>query len=152
MLNNNLVGMLTMNIKEGNLNLADGTKLKLKLAIFDAREAGFSPYGGVNILVNSACGIKVESIPEKLKEAVANKPAASAEIQDGWELIDIASFEPAVGELDVNTSKGVFRVRVEAEPVMAARNMNYKVLPGLNEPLYSVRWVYKITWKPLKEE
>ena len=51
-----------MSIKDGKVNLADGTKLKLKMAIFDVREAGFSPYGGVNIAVNSTCGIKVENM------------------------------------------------------------------------------------------
>ena len=141
----------SMSIKDGKVNLADGTKLKLKMAIFDVREAGFSPYGGVNIAVNSTCGIKVENIPEELKKAVANRPVAPPNAQDGWELIDIKSYEPAIGEENVNTSKGKFRVRVEAEPIMAARNFKYRSLPGIDEPLYSLRWVLKITWKPVKE-
>ena len=140
-----------MSIKDGEVNLADGTKLKLKMAIFDIREAGFSPYGGVNIAVKSACGITVESIPEELKIAVANKPVAPPNVEDGWELIDIKSFESAIGEQNITTSKGKFRVRIEAEPIMAARNIKYRSLPGINESLYSLRWVLKITWKPIKE-
>jgi|Deesub1362A_J573_1020465.scaffolds.fasta_scaffold00214_53 hypothetical protein len=142
-----------MSTQDGIITLADETKLRLKILVVDAREVGFSPYGGVNIIVKPVGGLKVEHIPNNLKEQVADKPPApTTEVPyDGWEIIDIDSFEPAVSELDVNTSKGVFRVTVKAEPVMAARNMNYKVAPELNEPLYHVNWVYKISWKPVTE-
>lgn len=148
-----LMGCSTMDASDGIITLVDGAKLRLKVFIIDAREAGFSPYEGVNIVVKPVTGLKVEYIPDNLKKQVADKPPAPPELpQDGWEIVDIESFEPAVSEEDVNTSKGIFRVTVEAEPVMVARNINYKVAPELNEPLYNVSWVYKVSWKPKRDD
>lgn len=139
--------------KEGIVKLTDGSVLKLKITTVDAREAGFSPYGGINILVRPVGGVAVKEIPEALKEKVKDKPIVlGPELpKDGWEIIDIDSSEPAVDELEINTSKGPFQVKVVAEPVMAARNLNYKVAPELNEPLYNLSWVFKISWKPIKK-
>jgi len=62
--------------------------------------------------------------------------------------MDIVEFKPAVIEEDFASCKGTFRIRVEAEPVMASRNMNYESIR--DEPTYWVSWVMKISWKPLK--
>jgi len=142
-----------MSSKEGVVRLSDGAVLRLKVVIVDAREAGFSPYGGVNIFVKPIGGLSVKEIPENLRNEMRDKPIASGlEPRDGWEIIDIEEFEPATDEMMVKTSKGLFLVKVKAEPVMAARNMGYKPAPELNEPLYSLNWVYKVSWKPIKEE
>lgn len=146
-----LWGTYPMGSQDGILTLNDGAKLRLKIFILDAREAGFSPFGGVNIMVRPVGGITVEHIPHDLKEKMVDKPPAplTDPPRDGWEIIEIESFEPALSELDVETSKGVFKIMVKAEPVMAARNINYKAAPELDEPLYHVSWVHKISWRPV---
>lgn len=40
------------------MKLIDETILKLKVTIIDVREAGFSPYGGINLLVRPIAGLK----------------------------------------------------------------------------------------------
>ncbi len=138
--------------EEGFVRLVDGSTLKLKVVIADAREAGFSPYGGVNILVKPIAGLGVKEIPEPLKKEMANKPPITSEIpREGWEIIDIKDYKPASDELKIETSKGLFHVKVISEPVMAARNLKYKPAPELDEPIYNVSWVFKISWKPVKE-
>ncbi len=137
--------------KEGIIKLSDGTSLKLSIMIVGAKEAGFSPFGGINIAVKVIGGIATLEIPEKLKEAVKDKALAPNQPpHDGWELIDIIEYEPAVDECEVDTTKGPFKVHVVAEPVMASRNMNYK--SEFDEPLYWLNWVYKISWKPIERE
>jgi len=61
--------------------------------------------------------------------------------------VDIVEFKPAVVEENFKSSKGEFMVRVVAEPVMVSRNMNYRSIH--NEPIYSVSWVAKISWRPV---
>jgi len=135
----------------GIVRLSDGTVLKLKITIVDAREAGFSPFGGVNIVVKTVGGIGVIEIPQELHGRVADKPVMPPEPpREGWEIVDIENYEPAVEETRVNTSKGEFLVKVQAEPVMAARNLNYKT--ELNEPPYWLNWVLKVSWRPVGGE
>jgi len=117
--------------------------------IVDAREAGFSPFGGVNIAVKAIGGISTLHVPEELKNAVKNKPMSPrTPPKDGWEIVDIVKQEPAIDEHEINTSKGVYVVQVVGDPVMASRNLNYKTEFG--EPIYWLHWVYKISWKPKK--
>ncbi len=118
--------------------------------ILDIREAGFSPFGGVNFSVKAMGGIVTKVVPEELRRAVADKPTAPQEQpQDGWELVDIVEQEPAIVKESINSSRGRFAVRVAAEATMVARNLNYRVVFGdASEPLYWATWVYKITWKP----
>ena len=52
--------------------------------------------------------------------------------RDGWQIIDIKDSEPAYEEREIETSKGKFLVKVQAEPVMAARNINYKTQNSMN--------------------
>lgn len=134
----------------GFIKLADGTVIKLKIAIIDIKEVGFSPFGGINLDVKAMGGVSTHSVPETLKKAMANKPLIPPELpKDGWEVIDIVEQEPAVIEDTVDTSKGKFRVKVVAEAVMVARNMKYR--SKLNEPVYWVTWVWKTSWKPVKD-
>ncbi len=139
-----------LNIETGLIKLSDDTVLKLRITIVDIKEVGFSPFGGINLDVKAIGGISTQSVPKKLKEAVADKPLAPPEPpRDGWEIIDIVEQKFAVAEEITETSKGKFKVRVVAEATMAARNMKYKT--RANEPLYWVSWVWKISWKPAKE-
>ena len=137
----------------GVIKLSDGSVLKLKITIVDARESGFSPFGGVNIAVKVIGGIAVIEVPEDIQNLVMNKPLPPADGEpprDGWQLLDIVEYKPAIAEEKIETSKGLFLVKVIAEPVMASRNTNYKT--ELNMPIYWVNWVYKISWKPLEED
>lgn len=135
----------------GFIKLADGAVLKLRILIVDVKEAGFSPFGGVNFDVKTVGGVSTSSIPEELKRAVADKPLAPPEPPlDGWEIIDIVEQQPAVAEEVIKTQKGVFRVKVVAEAVMASRNMKYR--STLGEPIYWVSWVLKVSWKQIEEQ
>ena len=132
---------------EGIIRLSDGTKLKFAIMIIDAKEVGPSPFGGVNIDVKVIGGVSTEFVPEELTEAVKDKPLTpSPPPMEGWELLDIVEQQPPIAEVTIDTTKGKFRVRVEAEAVMAARNTNFKT--ARNEPIYWVSWVYKISWRP----
>ncbi len=124
--------------------MADGTVLKLKIAIVDIKECGFSPFGGIDLDVKAIGGVATHSVPEELKKFMVDKPLAPPELPtDGWEIIDIVEQKPAEMEEITNTSKGKFRVKVTAEAVMAARNMKYK--SRLTEPIYWISWVWKIS-------
>jgi len=136
----------------GTVELKDGTILKLKITIVDARESGFSPFGGVNIAVKAIGGIGVVSVPNELKKRVSKKPIAPAgpPPEDGWEIVDIINYTPAAETIEVETFKGPFQVMVKGEPTMASRNLNYRT--ELGEPLYWLNWVNKISWKPKSDE
>ena len=136
----------------GFITVSDGTVLKLRISIIDIREIGFSPHGGINFDVKAMGGVSTHTIPEELKKMVVDKPIVPTyppePPPDGWEILDIKKQEPAtIGEI-VDTSKGKYRVRVVADVVMVSRNAKYKTL--LDEPLYWVSWVWKISWKPVK--
>jgi hypothetical protein len=132
----------------GLIRLADGSELKLRILVVDVREAGFSPFGGVNFDVKVVGGVSTHGVPEELRKAVDGKPLMPPEPPpDGWEIVDIVEQRPAVVEEVVATSQGKFIVRVVAEAVMVARNMKYR--STLGEPVYWVSWVYKISWKPV---
>lgn len=137
-----------MSISEGFIKLSDGTALKLKIYIVDIKEMGFSPFGGVNFDVKTVGGVSTHTVPDGLKKAVANKPLAPPEPPlDGWETVDVVEFKPAIAEEDFASSKGGFKIKVVAEPVMVSRNMNYRTVHS--EPIYWVSWVVKISWKPV---
>jgi len=131
----------------GRIRLSDGTVLRLKILIVDVKEAGFSPFGGVNFDVKVTGGVATESVPEDVKKLVADKPLVPAELpRDGWEILDIVEQQPAEAYDIVSSSKGEFLVKVVVEAVMASRNTMYR--STLNEPVYSVLWVSKISWRP----
>jgi hypothetical protein len=131
----------------GRVKLSDGSILKLKILVVDIKESGFSPYGGVNFDVKIVGGIAVEHVPEEIKRLVAGKPLAPPMLpEEGWEILDIVEQEPAVVEEVVNCSKGEFVVKAIAEAIMVSRNTYYRTLQ--DEPIYSLTWVNKISWKP----
>jgi hypothetical protein len=141
----------TVKHEDGIVKLSDGSILKLKISIIDTREVGFSPFGGVDISVKVVGGIAAKEVPGDIQKLVSNKPSPppGPELpRDGWEILDIKEYTPAIAEEQVQTSKGLFLVTVKAEPVMASRNANYRT--EFNEPIYWLNWVYKISWKPLK--
>jgi hypothetical protein len=130
----------------GRIKVSDGTVLKFKILVVDVREAGFSPFDGVNFDVKVVGGVAVESIPEDIKKLVIDKPLTPPELpKEGWEVIDIVEQQPAEAWEIVQGSRGEFLVRVIAEAVMVARNIQYRT--PLNEPVYWVSWVYKISWR-----
>jgi len=143
------VNAVSSSMGTGFIKLSDGTVLKLRILIVDVKEAGFSPFGGINFDVKTVGGVSTYNVPEELKKAVVDKPLAPPEPpRDGWEIIDIVEQKPAVAEEVVDASKGRYRVRVVAEAVMASRNMKYRSRHG--EPIYWVSWVLKISWKPVE--
>jgi len=136
--------------RPGIIKLSDNTTLTLKITIIDAREVGFSPFGGVHIAVKAVGGISTKNVPHELREKVSDKPLATSQIpKDGWELIDIREQEEACEKVKIDTSRGKFLVNVRAEATMAARNMQYK--NEFNEPIYMLSWVYKVSWRPVRE-
>ncbi|MCD6515078.1 MAG: hypothetical protein J7L07_09170 [Candidatus Odinarchaeota archaeon] len=113
------------------------------------RELGFSPFGGVNIVVKPMGGIATKEVPSKLKQQVKNRPLIPPiEPQDGWELVGIKQQEEATHEGLITTSKGKFIVKVRAEVLMVARNLLYKTIT--DEPIYRAMWIYKVSWIPAK--
>lgn len=134
---------------EGTVKLADGTVLKLVVNILEARESGFSPLGGINILVKPIGGATVIKSPSEVMEKIKDKPffPSGEQPKDGWELVDIIENQPATAEKTIETSKGPYLVKMIADPSMASRNLNYK--NELDEPIYFVVWVSKISWKPI---
>ena len=143
--------MANLQSREGFIKLADKTILKLKIGVVDLREAGFSPFGGVNIIVKPIGGIATKNVPSQLKELVRGKPPMpSVEPQEGWELIKIEQQEEAIHEELAETTKGKFIVKIRAEVLMVARNVLYKTIT--DEPVYRAIWVYKVSWLPEQEE
>jgi hypothetical protein len=135
----------------GSIKLSDGAVLRLRILIVDIKEMGFSPFGGISFNVNVIGGVSVESIPGSLRELVKDKPffPSGPELpRDGWELLSIDDQKPAEALDVVQSSRGEFEVRVIAEAVMAARNALYR--SPMNEPIYWVYWVYKVSWRPRK--
>ncbi|MGC9113153.1 hypothetical protein [Acidilobus sp.] len=142
-----------MRTEDGIVKLSDGSTLLLKVFIVDIRElGGFSPFAGVNLVVNVTVGITVKEVPKELSKRVQDKPVVDLTVpQDGWEMVEIDRdhSRPAVVETEFNSSKGPLLVRAEVEAVMAARNLNYR--DRLGEPLYFISWVYKVSWRPKGE-
>jgi len=74
---------MSMPVGIGRVKLSDGTIIKLKTLIVDVKEAGFSPFGGVNFDVKVIGGVATESVPDDVKELVKDKPLASPEPPKG---------------------------------------------------------------------
>jgi len=132
--------------------LEDGTTVVMKVILDSIKERGFSPFGGVDFSVNIMTQITFVP-PEELKEKVKDKPMYYPGQQlptDGWEIVDVTWQRPAVIETTVNTSRGVFSVKIVTEATMAARNMNYRIPTG--DPIYQITWVHKFYWKPVKKD
>lgn len=140
---------MSCTITEGRATLSDGTIVKVVVNIVDARESGFSPLGGVNLVVKQSGGTAVVKVPDALMQKVKDKPVYSGPLpQDGWEMLDIVEMTPAKAETKIETTKGSFLVTIVSEPTMVARNLNYK--SDLGEPVYFVYFVPKVSWKPIK--
>ena len=138
---------LSCNNVDGSVELVDGSVLKVAVSIIDAREGGFSVFGGVNVLVKHAGGIAITKIGAKVCEIVKDKPLFPSGEQptDGWQVVDIVKFTSATSETKVETTKGAFLVTLKAIPSMAAINLNYR--NELNEPAYVVNWSPIVSWK-----
>jgi hypothetical protein len=61
----------------GRVKLSDDSILKFKILIVDVREAGFSPFGGVQFDVKVVGGISTEFVLGEVKKLVIDKPLAS---------------------------------------------------------------------------
>jgi len=133
----------------GRIKLSDGTILNLKICIIDVKEVGYSPFEGINFDVKTIGGVAVEYIMDEVKRSVADKPLMPFEPpREGWESLEIVEQQPAIAEVEVQVSRGVFVVKVVAEAVMAARNLQYR--NTYNEPIYWISWVYKTSWRAKK--
>ncbi|WP_317894835.1 hypothetical protein [Pyrofollis japonicus] len=135
--------------RPGLVVLTDGSRLVLRVVIVGARYVGFSPFGGANFAVKTAGGVASLHVPEELVEAVRNKPLAPPDKppQEGWELVDIESQEPAWEEIELPVGDKRYRIRVSGEAAMVSRNTSYRT--DMGEPLYLVFWSTKIMWKPV---
>lgn len=140
---------MSCTITEGRIKLADDTILKIVVNIIDARESGFSPFGGVNIVVKHFGGTAVVKVPDQLIQSVKDKPIYSSanQPQDGWEMMDIVESTNAIAETKIPTTRGNFLVRLVSQPSMASRNLNYK--SDLGEPVYIVYFAPIVGWKPV---
>jgi hypothetical protein len=144
------VSFTVKNSKLGIIKLSDNTTLKLKATTVDVREAGFSPFGGIKFDVKPIAGIAIVDVPKEFREIVKNKPLIPTELpHDGWELLKVTKQEPAIEEIVIDTQRGKYVIKVEAEVVMVSRNLNYRDERG--EPIYWASWVWKISWTPYKE-
>ena len=102
----------------GRIKLSDGTILNLKICIIDVKEVGYSPFEGINFDVKTIGGVAVEYITEEVKRLVADKPLMPFEPpREGWESLEIVEQQPAIAEVEVQVSRGVFVVKVVAEAV-----------------------------------
>lgn len=64
--------------------------MRLKLFIANIREAGSSPFDGINIYVMPLVGAITESVPDLLKMKVKDRPHAPQQIlDDSWEFVKI---------------------------------------------------------------
>jgi len=135
--------------KPGIVTLADGSKLVLRVVVVGVKYVGFSPFGGVNFAVKTAGGVSSLYVPDELKNNVKDKPLSPPDRlpEDGWELINIQSQEPATEEVEVEVEGKKYRIKVVGEASMVSRNINYRT--DMNEPLYWVHWSVKIQWKPV---
>ena len=133
--------------KPGVVVLADGTKLILRVVVVGVKYVGFSPFNGVNFAVKTTGGVATLYVPDELKDRVKDKPLAPPDRppEDGWELIDIQSHEPAIEEVEIEVGERRYRVTVVGEPSMVSRNMNYRT--DMGEPLYWVHWNVKVRWR-----
>lgn len=141
--------LLSCTNTDGKVSLSDGAIFKIAISIIDARESGFSPFGGINILIKPMGGTAIVKIPEEISNLVKEKPVNPInEIpKDGWEIVDIAEYVPAIAETKIETSKGQYLVRLKVEPSMASRNLNYK--NELGEPVYLINLATLVSWKPV---
>lgn len=90
-------------------------------------------FAGVNFDVKAIGGVAAQYVPEELKKAIEDKPILPPGNlpTEGWEIVDIVESQPAMAEEEATSSKGKFRIRVAADPVMVSRNINYKT-PSAN--------------------
>ncbi len=135
--------------KPGIVELADDSKLVLRVVIVGVKHAGFSPFSGVNFVVKTAGGVASLFVPDELKDSVKNKPLSPPDRppEDGWELVEIKKQEPATEEVEIEVSDKKYMIKVLGEASMVSRNMNYRT--DIGEPLYWVHWGIKVQWKPL---
>jgi len=134
--------------RPGVIKLADGAEFILRIAVVGVKNMGFSPFGGVNLVVKTTGGIIALSIPEELRMRVRDKPVVPPDKLplDGWELIEIKEQEPAQEIVEVDVNNSTYVVEVSGEAAMVSRNMNYRT--DSDEPLYWVMWNVKTKWKP----
>jgi hypothetical protein len=61
----------------GSVKLSDDSMLEFKILIADVKEAGFSPFGGVQFDVEMVGGISTEFVLREVKKLVIDKSLAS---------------------------------------------------------------------------
>jgi len=137
-------------IELGFVKTNDDSLILVRVAVIDVKPTGKTGPFGPEFSVDFVVGISVRP-SERAKEEIRDKPTIdpSKPVEEGWMLIEILDKRYAYEEITYRAEDlGDFMIRVEVEPIMAAKNTLYK-LPD-NTPLYVVRWVPKVLSKPLK--
>jgi hypothetical protein len=130
----------------GHTRIADGSTLNLRVTVngLAETEGPRLPTGPV-FGVSTAIGIAVESLPN-VKESVASKPIVPQDnshfAQNIWEYQDIIETTPGFEEISYKASDQIeYLVRVEAEPTIVSRTMEYR--DDFGNPVYVVRFSQK---------
>ena len=135
------------NSKLGYAKLSDDSIVILRVAVVDVRpHDGFSPFG-VDFEVNATTGVSAYPSKEAMKK-VKDKPIIEpgTPLREGWERLDIVEKKSAYEEVEfTDETLGTYLIRVEVEPIMVSVNTTVRTVK--NEPVYTVKWVPKVTWK-----
>ena len=137
--------------KWGYIKVSDGTFIRYRVAVVDAKPLeGISPFG-VEFDMNIATGVSVYPSDESLKE-IESKPfikPGTPMPKDGWKQVKIEDKDVAVEEVEFYDEKlGRYKIKVEIEPAMVVKNTEFKSISG--EPLYVVRWIPKVVWNKME--
>jgi len=131
----------------GYVKLSDGTTIVLRIAVIDIKPLQTPSPFGVEFNVLTTGGISVYPSDSALSE-VKDKPLIEPgkTPPDGWTLVDIIEKQLAYEEVEyLLNEKEKYIIKVELDPLLVAKNTNYRTIQ--KEPIYTVRWVTKSSWK-----
>jgi len=131
----------------GYVKLSDGTTIVLRAAVVDIKLLQTSSPFGVEFNVLTTGGISVYPSDSGLNE-VKDKPLIEPgkTPSDGWTLVDIVEKQSAYEEVEfLLNEKEKYVIKAELDPLLVAKNTNYRTIQ--KEPIYTVRWVTKTSWK-----
>ena len=137
-------------VELGYVKTNDDSLIVVRVAIIDVKPTGKTGPFGPEFSVDFVVGISVRP-SDRVKEEIRDKPTIDPNkpVEEGWVLVEISDKRCAYEEVTYRAGDlGDFIIRVEVEPIMAAKNTLCK-LPD-NTPLYVVKWIPKILSKPLK--
>jgi len=139
------------NSVRGYVKVSDGSIIILRAAIVDVKPSQVPSPFGAEFNVNYIVGMSVHPSEGALNE-VKDKPILEPgkQVNEGWIQLEINDKVSAYEEVIYKDAKiGEYIIRVEIEPIMASKNTQFKVR---QEPLYTLRWVPKISWNKTGEK